>query len=108
MTALVTVRRPETGTVGCEHLIAQYQIAVFIQTELEFCIGDDDPAAERVIGTFFIECQGSVAQRRGVLLTFAGEVFLQVNDTLLIGNVLVVVTDLRFGGRGVDRLGKFV
>ena len=31
-----------------------------------------------------------------------------MNDALLVGNIFIMITDLRLGGRSVDRLRKFI
>ena len=42
MSSLVAVSRPEAGAVRCEHLVAKYDVAVFIQTKFKLGIRNDD------------------------------------------------------------------
>ena len=72
---LVLVSWPETGAVGCEHLIAEDEIAVLIQAELEFGIRNDDAAASRVIRTFLVKRDGIIAELGRVFFAFAREIF---------------------------------
>ena len=57
---------------------------------------------------FFVQSDGVVAQLGSVLQTVAGELLFQHVDALLVGDVLVVVTDLCLGGGGVDGLGQLI
>ena len=104
MPRLVLVSGPEAGAVGCEHLIAENHIAVLIQAELEFGIRNDDAAASRVIRTFLVKRDGIIAELGRVFFAFAREIFFQMGNALLIGNVFVMIPDLGLGRRGVDRL----
>src|SRR3954452_5849349 len=47
---LVAIGRPETGGVGREHLVAQDDLAVLAAPKLELRVGQDDPAAARMLG----------------------------------------------------------
>ena len=42
---LISVGRPETGAVRRQHLVADHDIAVLVEAELEFGVGDDNPFA---------------------------------------------------------------
>lgn len=108
MSGLIAVGRPEAGAVRGQHFITQNNIAVLVQTEFEFGVGDDDAAGESVVGTLLVEGQGAVLKLSCVLLAPAGKILLQMGDTLLIGDVFVVVADFGFGGGGVDGLRKLV
>ena len=108
MSRLIAVCGPEAGAVRCEHLIAKDDITVFIQSEFEFGICDNDAAAQCVIRAFFVKSDGVVAEFLCVLFYFSGEVFFQVSDALLIGNVFVMLADLCFCGWSVDGLRQFV
>ena len=109
MSWFITVCRPETGAVRCQHFITDYHISVFIQTELEFGVSNDDTFAQCVFCTFLIQEQSCCHEAcSAIFLTFAREIFLQVIYALLEGNVLIVVTDLGLGGRGVDWFRKLV
>ena len=108
MTRLVDISGPETGTVRRQHLIAQHDIAFLIQTELKLRIRNDDTAASGIISTFCIKRNGIVAKFGSILLAFTRIIFLQMLDALLVGNILIMIPDLRLGGRGVDRLRQLV
>ena len=54
VTWLIAFCRPETGTVRCEHLVTDHEVALLVKTEFEFCIGNDDSLCEGVLSTFFI------------------------------------------------------
>ena len=66
------------------------------------------PFAQSVLGAFFIEGNGVVFQLLSVLFSFARIIFFQMIDALLIGNILIMIADLRFRGGGVDRLRQLV
>ena len=51
---LIAFCRPEAGAVRCEHLVADHEIALVVETELEFCIGNDDASGECIFCTFLI------------------------------------------------------
>ena len=108
MAGLVALQRPEAGGIGGQHLVAEDDIAVLVQTELELGIGDDDAAGEGVLGALLIQGDGVVAQLGGVLLAVAGELLFQHIDALLVGDILVVIADLGLGGGGVDRLRQLL
>ena len=108
VTNFVAFYRPETGTVRSQHLVADDDVAVFVQTKLKLGICNDDAVAVCVVSAFLVECDGAVTQFFSILGTFAREVFLEVIDALLIGDVFVVITDLCLGGRGIDGLGKLL
>ena len=42
MSCLVALCRPETGAVRSQHLVADYDISVFIETKLKFCVCNDN------------------------------------------------------------------
>ena len=90
MSRLIPFSRPEAGAVRCQHLIAQDDIAVFIQTELEFGVCDDDPLCQSVISALFVEGNSVVAKAGCILLAFSREIFLQMSDALLVGDVFIV------------------
>ena len=100
---LISVCRPEAGAVRCEHLVSEHDISVLVQTELKFRVSDDDTACQSVIRTFLVQSDSVIAQLCGILLTLARESFLQVFDTLLIGDIFVMIADLCLCGRCVDR-----
>ena len=102
MARLISFCRPETGAVRCEHLVAQNDIAVFVQTEFELGICDNDTAAQGIIRAFFVKGDSVVAELGSVFLAFAREIFLQVGNALLVGNVLVMIADLSLCGREED------
>ena len=108
MARLVAFQRPEAGGVGGQHLVAQHHVAGLVQAELELGVGDDDAAAEGVVGALLIEGDGVVAQLAGVFLALAGEVLFQHLDALLVGDVLVVVAQIGLGAGGVDGLGQLI
>lgn len=56
--------------------------------------------AQGVVRTFFIKSDRAVAELGSVFFPFARELFLQMNDALLIRNVFVMVADFCLGGRG--------
>ena len=97
MSWFVTVCRPETGAVRCQHFITDYHISIFIQTELEFGVSNDDTFAQCVFCTFFIESNRIVTKFFCEFLTSAREIFLEMFYTLLERNIFIVVTDLGFG-----------
>ena len=108
MANFVAFYRPETGAVRGEHFIANNDAAVLIQTKLKFGISNDDSVSVRIIRTFFVKSDGAVTKLCGILCALAREVFLQVVNALLVGDVFVVVTNFRLGGRSVDRLRQFL
>ena len=60
MAGLVPFQRPEAGAVGGQDLIGQYDLAGFIQAELQLGVGNDDPALQRIGGAAFVDGQGQV------------------------------------------------
>ena len=108
VTRLITVCRPETGAVRSQHLIADGDVSILIQTKLKFGIGNDDTFAQCVLGAFFIKSNGIILQLLSILFSFARIVLFQMINALLIGNILIVISDLRFRGGSVDRLRQFV
>ena len=42
--------RPVPRRIGGEDFVGQHQVAVGVDAELEFCVGDDDSLSERVVG----------------------------------------------------------
>ena len=59
MPRLITVRRPETGAVRRQHLVAQDNISVFVQAEFKFGVRDDDPFFQGVIQSLSLEAYSS-------------------------------------------------
>src|SRR5699024_7547670 len=108
MSRLITVSRPETGAVRREHLITDHNVSVLIQTKFKFGVCNNDAAGQSVICALFIKSDGIVTKFCSVLFTFSREIFFQVGNALLIGNVFVVFTDLCFCGWCVDWLRQFV
>ncbi len=108
MARLISLERPEAAGVGCEHFVAEDDISVFVQTELELGIGDDDPAGERVIRALLVECDRAVAELLGVFDAVSGELLFQNVDALLKADIFIVVADFSLCARCVDRLRQFV
>ena len=108
MSRLISVSRPETGAVRCEHLVAQHDIAVFVQTEFELGICDNDTAAQGIIRAFFVKSDGVVAELGSVFFPFARECLFKMSNALLIGNILIVVADLSLCGRCIDGFRQFI
>lgn len=108
MSWLVAVYRPETGAVGSQYFIPQYHVAVLIQSELELGICDNDSFGQCIIRTFFINSDGIVTKLGRIFCALAGETLLQIFHTLLIGDILIMISDLCLGGRGIDGLGKLI
>ncbi len=108
MSGLVAVYRPETGAVGSQYFIPQYHVAVLIQSELQLGICDNDSFGQCIIRTFFINSDGIVTKLGRIFCALAGETLLQIFHTLLIGDILIMISDLRLGGRGIDGLGKLI
>ena len=108
MSGLVAVYRPETGAVGSQYFIPQYHVAVLIQSELELGICDNDSFGQCIIRTFFINSDGIVTKLGRIFCALAGETLLQIFHTLLIGDILIMISDLCLGGRGIDGLGKLI
>ena len=83
---LIAFQRPEAGGIGGQHLVAQNDIAVLVQTELKLGVGDDDAAGEGILSALLVQSDGVVTQLGGVLLTLAGEQLFQHVDALLVIN----------------------
>ena len=49
LACLVAFQRPETGAVGSQHLVADYNLAVFIHAEFKLGISDDDASGQRIV-----------------------------------------------------------
>ena len=108
MSRLIPVGRPEAGAVRRQHLVADDQFSILVQTELELGVCDDDSAGKGIIRAFFIKRQGAVAQFCRIFLSLSREIFLKMGNALLIGNILVVVADFGLGGRCVDWLRQLI
>ena len=108
MARLVALQGPEAGGIRGQHLVAQHHVAGLVQAELELGVGNDDAAAQGVVGALLVQGDGVVAQLAGVFLALAGEVLFQHVDALLIRDVLVVVAQVGLGAGGVDGLGELV
>ena len=108
MTRLITICWPETGAVWCEHLVTKYNDTVLIKTEFKFCISNDETACQCVVRTFLIKSDGVIAKLLGILFAFSREVFFKMSNALLIGNILVVVTNLSFCRWCVDGFWKLI
>ncbi len=108
MTRLVAGERPEAGGIRGQHLVAQDDLAVLVEAELELGVRDDDAAGQGVVGAFLVERDRAVADLRGELLAAAREGFLEDFNASLEADIFVVVADLGFGGRRVDRLRQLV
>ena len=99
----VTVCGPEAAGVRRKHFIHQRQHPIFIEAELELGISDDDASRRSVCHSCAVQRDRGVAHLRRQLFTDDG-------FALLEGDVLVVITHGRFGGRREDRLrqlGRF-
>ena len=108
VSCFVAICRPETGAVRCEHLITDHHVSFFIQTKFKFGICNNDTFAQCVFCTFFIQCNGVVTKFLSQFLSSSREVFFQVSYALLKGNIFIVITDLCFGRRGVNRFRQFI
>ena len=108
MARLISKKRPEAAGVRGEHFVAEDDISVLVQTELELCIRDDDPAGEGVIRAFLIERDCAVAELFGVFDAVSGELLFQNVDALLKADIFIVIADLCLCARRVDRLRQFV
>ena len=105
---LVTFGGPETAAVGSQHLVAQNDIALFVEAELELGVGDDDAAGPCVLSALFIEGDGAVAELLGILLSLSGELLFQNLYALLEADVLVMIADLGLGAGSVDGLRELI
>ena len=108
MTGLVAFYRPEAAGVGSQHLIGKNNLAVLIQAEFKRGIGNDDASGACVIGTLDIKGNGCVLDLLRIFLTVAGECLLKNFNALLVGDVLVVITDFCLGAGSLDRLRQLV
>ena len=108
MAGLVTFGGPETAAVGSQHLVAQNDIALFVEAELELGVGDDDAAGPCVLSALFIEGDGAVAELLGILLSLSGELLFQNLYALLEADVLVMIADLGLGAGSVDGLRELI
>ena len=107
---LIAVCRPEAGAVRCQHLVANHHVAVLIQTELKLCVRNDDAASQVRIPRISYREQSCSREEPSphTSLPLPGIIFFQMSNTLLKGNVFVVISDLRLGGRCIDRLRQLV
>ena len=101
LTNLVGVLRPETAGVGGQHLIAQYQFAVLIQTELELGVGNDNTLGQSVVGALLVDLDGLIPD-------FFGQFGAQNLTGPLKGDVFVVLAQLSLGGGGEQGLGELL
>ena len=108
MADLIALHRPEAGGIRSQHLICKYNIPILVQPELQLGIRDDDASGKRVIRASVIQGKGLVPQGLCVLRAVARELLLKNLHRALIGDILVVIADLGFGGRCVDRFGKLL
>ena len=76
MAWFVLVGRPEAGAVRRQHLIADDQFVVLVQTEFKLGIRYDDTAGKGVIRTLLIEGEGAVSKLCGIFLALSREIFL--------------------------------
>ena len=99
---------PETGAVWCEHLVTKYHVTVLIKTEFKFCISNNNTTCQCVVRTFLIKSDCIIAKFLSIFFAFSREVFFKMSNALLIGNILVVVTNLSFCRWCIDWFWKFV
>ena len=104
----INIGRPETGAVGGQHFIAQYHIAVFIQTEFKLGVCDNDASCQGIFRTLLVKSNGVILNLGCVFLTLAGEVLFQVGNALLERNIFIMVANLGFGRRGVNGFRQLV
>ena len=97
----VAVRRPEAGAVRRQHFVCQNNAAIFVQAEFKFCVCYDNAPFQSVLRTFFVQCDGIVPELCCILGAFSRVALFQIVNALVVGDVLVVVADLCFGGGGV-------
>ena len=105
---LISFQGPEAAAVGSEHLVAEHYFAIFIETELELGVSNDNAPGQSVVGALLVKSYRAVANCLSILLAAAGERLLQNFDASLEADVLVVVTDLSLGAGGVDGLRELV
>ncbi len=108
MARFVNIGRPEAGAVGGEHFIAQYHIAVFIQTEFKLGVCDNDASCQGIFRTLPVKSNGVILNLGCVFLALAGEVLFQMGNALLERNIFIMVANLGFGRRGVNGFGQLV
>ena len=81
---LVSICGPEAAAVRGEHLVAENDIALLVQTELEFGVGYDNAAALGIFSAFFVKGDRAVPDLFSIFLSLAGELFFQnLNAPLL-------------------------
>ena len=83
LAGLVALERPEAGAVRRQDLIAEDDVAVLIEAELELRVGDDDAARECVRGALLVDGNRVVAQFLCVFHAMAGELLLEDGSALL-------------------------
>src|SRR6056297_803741 len=59
--------RPETGTVGRQDLVDQKQMTLFVKSEFELGVGDDDSAIARPGSRTAVDRQRNIANPQGQL-----------------------------------------
>lgn len=106
VSGLISVGRPEPGTVRSQHLVADDKIPLLVQAELKLGVCDNDAAGQGVIRAFLIEGKRTVAKLRGIFFTLSRKILFQMSNALFIRNILVVVADLGFCRRRIDRLDR--
>ena len=82
---------------GVKTSSASTQVAVLVDAELELGVGDDDSLRQRVVGGLDVGLQGAVAQ-------LVGPDGADQFDDVVERDVLVVLAQFGFGGRGEQRL----
>lgn len=100
LTDFVFIGRPEAGAVRCQDFVHQNDGAVFIQTEFEFGVGDDDALSSRVFG-------GLLIKGESVVSNLGSDVFAVLFDDFFVSDVFVVMTGFSLAGRSEDRFGQF-
>src|ERR1700759_540171 len=96
---LVLVSGPEARGVRGADLIADGQLAVGVETELELRVGEDDPVGAGVLGPELVERDRYLAHALG-----ERPVTDELDGALEVDGL--VVSDLGLGGRGEQRLGQ--
>ena len=92
MAWFITICRPEAGAVRCQDFVHQNDGAVFIQTEFEFGVGDDDALSSRVFG-------GLLIKGESVVSNLGSDVFAVLFDDFFVSDVFVVMTGFSLAGR---------
>ena len=108
MSRLIALCRPETGAVRCEHLVAKHDVSIFIQSKFKFCVRNDNAASKCIFRTLFIKSNRVVTDLLRIFSAFSRIIFFQMRNTLLKGNILIVISDLSLCGRRIDRLRQLV